>query len=71
LLYSKEKFRWAIAPPGFLKDLHIIIRNSKNKKILATIMGVPKKIFLCGRNLKIVEVNFLAVHRKLRDKRMA
>ena len=71
LLYSKEKFRWAVAPPGYNKEFHFVIRNSKNKKILASLIGVPKKISICGKVLKILEVNFLAVHRKLRDKRMA
>jgi len=71
LKYSKEKFRWGCASPGYLKELDLCIRNSKNKKILATIIGVPKKIVLNGKTVKLVEVNFLAIHRNLRNKRMA
>lgn len=43
LHYSLAKFRWGIASPGYVKELHFLIRNSKNKKILASIVGVPKK----------------------------
>jgi hypothetical protein len=49
-----------------------MVRNSKNGKILASIIGCPKKMVLCGKPInKICEVNFLAVHASLRDKRMA
>ena len=71
LHYSKEKFRWGCATPGFIKDMHILVRNSKNKKIMASLVGVPKKIMINGQNTKMCEVNFLAVHHKLRSKRLA
>jgi len=71
LLYTPAKFRWAIMAPGWIRDLHVLVRNSKNKKIMATITGVPKKYILCGKNVKMNEVNFLAVHKKLRSKRFA
>ena len=71
LLYTPEKFRWAIMCPGWIKYLHVIVRNSKNRKIMASITGVPKKYILNGRNVKMNEVNFLAVHKKLRSKRFA
>ena len=38
---------------------------------MATIVGVPKKLTLNGENVKTAEVNFLAVHRSLRGKRLA
>lgn len=71
LLYSKEKFRWGAATPGYNKNLHFLVRNSKNKKIMASIVGCPKKIVICGKTMKIAEINFLAVHHKLRSKRLA
>ena len=46
LLYTPEKFRWAVMTPGWIKDLHFCVRNSKNKKIMALITGVPKKYIL-------------------------
>ena len=62
LYYSKDKFRWGVASPGFMKDMNFLIRNSKNKKILACIVGVPKKLVVNGKPVKVVEVNFLAIH---------
>ena len=57
--------------PGFKKELHFLIRNSKNKKIMASLMGVPKRLVVSGKTIKVCEVNFLAVHKKLRSKRLA
>mmetsp|Transcript_958 Transcript_958/g.1704 ORF Transcript_958/g.1704 Transcript_958/m.1704 type:complete len:323 (-) Transcript_958:67-1035(-) len=71
LQYSKEKFKWGVATPGYIKDMHFIVRNSKNKKILATCVGVPKKLVVLGRTIKVCEANFLSVHRALRKKRLA
>ena len=73
LKYSPEKTRWAITMPGFqkVKDLHFLVRNEKNKKIMASIMGVPKKLSVQGQVIKVCEVNFLSVHKKLRAKRLA
>ena len=71
LKYSKEKTKWAITMPGYKKELHFVIRNSKNKKMMACIMGVPKKMSVLGKVFKVNEVNFLAVHKKLRSKRLA
>lgn len=38
---------------------------------MATIVGVPKKLVICGKTIKVAEINFLAIHRALRNKRMA
>jgi glycylpeptide N-tetradecanoyltransferase len=71
LFYTKEKLRWGVKTPGMIKDLNFMVRNSKNKKIMATLVACPKKIVINGQTLKMAEVNFLAVHRKLRSKRLA
>ena len=71
LHYTKEKFRWACASPGYIKEWHFLIRSSKNKKILATCVGCPRKIVVHGQHFKICEGNFLSVHYSLRKKRMA
>ena len=41
-----EKLRWCICTPGWQKDLHFCVRNSKNKKIMATCVLVPKKLIV-------------------------
>lgn len=71
LKYSAAKTRWAITMPGYMKELHFLVRNAKNNKIMASIMGVPKKLSVLGQVMKVCEVNFLAVHKKLRSKRLA
>jgi glycylpeptide N-tetradecanoyltransferase len=35
------------------------------------IVGIPRTYFICGKKQKMAEINFLAVHQKLRDKRLA
>ena len=71
LNYSKEKLIWALASPGYIKHLQFLIRNSKNKKIMGCTFGLPKKMTMNGKQVKIIEGNFLTVHKKLREKRMA
>lgn len=71
LKYTREKLIWGVKTPGHVKDLNFVVRNSKNKKIMASIVACPKKIVINGQTLKMAEVNFLAVHQKLRSKRLA
>jgi glycylpeptide N-tetradecanoyltransferase len=69
--YSIEKLRWAAASPGWVPELHTIIRNTTSKKIMATALSVPKKFMINGQAVKMVEGNFLCIHKKLREKRLA
>jgi glycylpeptide N-tetradecanoyltransferase len=71
LKYSVEKFRWVMCTPGWFKDLHYCVRNSKNKKVMAVFMSSPKKFLMNDKPIHMIETNFLAVHSKLRGKRMA
>ena len=71
LKYSAEKLRWGIQMPGYIKELHFVVRSTQKKNILASIIGVPKTLIVCGQKVKMLEVNFLAVHQKARSKRMA
>jgi len=48
LIYTIEKFRWAVMSPGYLKDLHTLVRSTKNGKIMATNLTIPKKIVILG-----------------------
>ena len=71
VIYSIEKFRWALMTLGWVKDYHMLVRNSKNKKIMAVMVGCPKKFVVNGRNLTMLEGNFFSIHKKLRNKRLA
>ena len=47
------------------------VRNSKNGKLLAFISGTPVTVAINDEELKMAEINFLCVHKKLRTKKMA
>ena len=60
--YSPEFLRWALLPPGSLREWHVGVRASKSKKMVGFISAIPatistyKKVsalFEClfGRNL--------------------
>lgn len=47
------------------------LRSSKSKKLLGFISGTPCKLNINKNTVKMAEINFLCVNRKLRTKRMA
>lgn len=47
------------------------VRASKSGKLVASICGVPTYIRVRDQRLKVIEINFLCVHKKLRSKRLA
>ncbi|KAJ4950184.1 hypothetical protein NE237_027016 [Protea cynaroides] len=69
--YSKEFLRWALHPPGYFKSWHIGVRVKVSKKLVAFITGVPARIRVRDEVVKMAEINFLCVHKKLRSKRLA
>lgn len=69
--YSVPFLKWAISPPGYLKEWHIGVRVTKNRKLVGFITAIPANILVYGKVVKMVEINFLCVHKKLRDKRLA
>ena len=69
--YSPEFLIWALTPPGWLPDYHCGVRVKSNKKLVAFISAVPAQIVIKGKINNMVEINFLCVHEKLRNKRVA
>ncbi|KAH9520312.1 Glycylpeptide N-tetradecanoyltransferase 2 [Bulinus truncatus] len=69
--YSPEFLQWALQPPGWLRDWHCGVRVNKSKKLVGFISGVPAHIKIYDKSKKMVEINFLCVHKKLRAKRVA
>ena len=67
--YSPEFLRWALMPPEYLKEWHTGVRITKSSKLVGFISAVPAKIRIQQANKKMVEINFLCVHKKLRSKR--
>ncbi|GLT98705.1 hypothetical protein SLE2022_161970 [Rubroshorea leprosula] len=69
--YSKEFLRWALRPPGYYRSWHIGVRARTSKKLVAFITGIPARIRVRDEIVKMAEINFLCVHKKLRSKRLA
>ncbi|KAF9586122.1 glycylpeptide N-tetradecanoyltransferase [Lunasporangiospora selenospora] len=69
--YSAEFLKWALLPPGWKKSWHIGVRVASNKKLVAFISGIPQDIRVHNSVKRMVEINFLCVHKKLRSKRLA
>ncbi|KAH7651292.1 Glycylpeptide N-tetradecanoyltransferase protein [Dioscorea alata] len=69
--YSMEFLRWALRPPGYFKSWHIGVRAKGSQKLVAFITGVPARIRVRDDVVRMAEINFLCVHKKLRSKRLA
>ncbi len=69
--YSAAFLRWALTPPEYRKEWLIGIRACASKKLVAFISAIPCTMQVGGSTMKMAEVNFLCVHKKLRSKRLA
>eukprot|EP01132_Coremiostelium_polycephalum_P003690 gene3690-4599_t len=69
--YSKNFLKWALQPPHYLKEWHIGVRVKETKRMVAFISAIPATINVDNKPVKMVEINFLCVHKKLREKRLA
>lgn len=69
--YPSDFLIWALKPPGWKLEWHCGVRVAKNKKLVGFISGIPATLNVHSQTIKIVEINFLCVHKKLRSKRMA
>lgn len=57
--------------PGWKKEWHVGVRASKSGKLVASISGVPTALRVRDTKIKVTEINFLCIHKKLRSKRLA
>lgn len=71
--YSKDFLRWALMPPGYLRDWHLVVRRTgiEGSPIIGLITAIPSKLVANEQTIDAVEVNFLCVHKDLRSKRIA
>ncbi|XP_061677092.1 glycylpeptide N-tetradecanoyltransferase 2 isoform X1 [Syngnathoides biaculeatus] len=69
--YSPSFLKWALRPPGWLPQWHCGVRVSSNKKLVGFISAIPADICIYDTLKRMVEINFLCVHKKLRSKRVA
>ncbi|KAL2914677.1 glycylpeptide N-tetradecanoyltransferase [Polyrhizophydium stewartii] len=69
--YSAEFIKWALMPPGWRRDWHLGVRVKTSRKLVGFIGGIPARVSVRGKEISMVEINFLCVHKKLRSKRLA
>jgi len=69
--YPPQFLKWALQPPGWLKDWHCGVRVTKSGRLVGFISAVPATLNIYNQTQKMVEINFLCVHKKLRSKRVA
>lgn len=69
--YPIEFLKWCLCVPGFNKDFHVGVRaTGTTDKLLGFISGTPAKYIVNGNTIRMAEINFLCVHKKLRSKRL-
>ncbi|KAK5638730.1 hypothetical protein RI129_013025 [Pyrocoelia pectoralis] len=69
--YQPNFLKWALQPPGWRKDWHCGVRVIKSGRLVGFISAIPATLNIYDRQQKMVEINFLCVHKKLRSKRVA
>lgn len=69
--YSIDFLRWALSPPGYHKDW--IVGVKVNKTLVGFISGIPVTLAIENdeNTVKMTEINFLCVHKKIRAGRLA
>ena len=73
--YSKEFIRWSWMSPEYNKELHlgIVFTNPMDKipVLVGVVIGTPMNMNINKMNTKLVGINFLCIHEKLRNKQLA
>ena len=74
--YSREFLRWALMAPGYKTSWMCGVRATpqepgKKGKLVAFISAIPVTMTVTSSSVSMVEINFLCVHKKLRQKRLA
>ena len=69
--YSIDFLKWALTPPGFNPDWLIGVRGGNQQNLFGFISGIPVKMVSHGKVVEMAEINFLCVHKKLRQFRLA
>lgn len=69
--YQTEFLKWALQPPGWRMEWHCGVRVSKSGRLVGFISAIPAQLRIYNHLQKVVEINFLCVHKKLRAKRVA
>lgn len=73
--YQGDFLKWALLPPGWKKEWHVGVRvetkDSNQSKLVAFISATPVTLSIQDTKKSMVQVNFLCIHKKLRNKRLS
>ncbi|GLV38320.1 N-myristoyl transferase [Carabus blaptoides fortunei] len=69
--YPPDFLKWALQPPGWKREWHCGVRVIKSSRLVGFISAIPATLQIYEQALRMVEINFLCVHKKLRSKRVA
>lgn len=69
--YQPQFLKWALQPPGWKKEWHCGVRVVKSGRLVGFISAIPATLKIYDKTQRMVEINFLCVHKKLRSKRVA
>ncbi|KAJ8881502.1 hypothetical protein PR048_017984 [Dryococelus australis] len=69
--YPPEFLKWALQPPGWRQEWHCGVRVIRSHRLVGFISAIPATLRIYDHTQKMVEINFLCVHKKLRSKRVA
>ena len=69
--YSPHFLRWALMPPGWQNHWSIGVRCKRNQILVGFVSAIPSPMVVYAKEVKMVMINFLCVHKKLRLKRLA
>lgn len=69
--YSIPFLRWALQSPDQYAEWLVGIRVKQTRKLVAFISATPGNLIVHSKSVKLPEINFLCVHKKLRSKRLA
>ncbi len=69
--YSKEFLKWALTPPNYKKEFILAVKYNKGTKpLVGFISAIPITVVLSYVTYSAVEINFLCVHKNLRNLRL-
>lgn len=68
--YTAGSLEWALHPPGWKKEWLVGVRSPEGV-LVAFISAVPITVYVEDKELNIAAVDFLSVHRQLRNKNLA
>ncbi|CAG2056495.1 unnamed protein product, partial [Timema podura] len=69
--YSLPPGFQALQPPGWRRDWHCGVRVIRSGRLVGFISAIPATQRIYNHVQKMVEINFLCVHKRLRSKRVA